>query len=171
MQLRQLLHDEEGVSPVIGVILMVAITVILAAVIATFVLGLGEQVSETSPNANWESDFNDTTGIGDGATVVEITHTGGDQIESSNLRVTGWANGTWGQEEDYYFDPADDDKTLTAGESVDVNTTNSPGNLNTGDSQRIAAEDDELRLAWENEEGASAVLQNFRVPDNYNYSP
>ena len=36
--------DDRAVSPVIGVILMVAITVILAAVIATFVLGLGDQV-------------------------------------------------------------------------------------------------------------------------------
>jgi|Deesub1362A_J573_1020465.scaffolds.fasta_scaffold00050_57 flagellin-like protein len=36
--------DEKGVSPVIGVILMVAITVILAAVIAAFVFGLGGQV-------------------------------------------------------------------------------------------------------------------------------
>ncbi len=36
--------DEKGVSPVIGVILMVAITVILAAVIASFVFGLGGSV-------------------------------------------------------------------------------------------------------------------------------
>jgi len=33
-------NDDRAVSPVIGVILMVAITVILAAVIGTFVLGL-----------------------------------------------------------------------------------------------------------------------------------
>ena len=38
--------DERGVSPVIGVILMVAITVILAAVIASFVLGFGDNVSQ-----------------------------------------------------------------------------------------------------------------------------
>ena len=38
-------EDERGVSPVIGVILMVAITVILAAVIATFVLGFPDQVN------------------------------------------------------------------------------------------------------------------------------
>lgn len=36
--------DDRAVSPVIGVILMVAITVILAAVIGTFVLGLGDQI-------------------------------------------------------------------------------------------------------------------------------
>ncbi|MCD2201610.1 type IV pilin N-terminal domain-containing protein [Halobacterium sp. KA-4] len=39
-------RDDRGVSPVIGVILMVAITVILAAVIASFVLGFGSNVSE-----------------------------------------------------------------------------------------------------------------------------
>ncbi len=37
-------EDERAVSPVIGVILMVAITVILAAVIAAFVLDLGDSV-------------------------------------------------------------------------------------------------------------------------------
>ena len=39
---------QRGVSPVIGVILMVAITVILAAVIATFVMGLGTGVQAES---------------------------------------------------------------------------------------------------------------------------
>jgi flagellin-like protein len=38
-------EDDRAVSPVIGVILMVAITVILAAVIGTFVLNLGGSVS------------------------------------------------------------------------------------------------------------------------------
>jgi flagellin-like protein len=40
--------DDSAVSPVIGVILMVAITVILAAVIGTFVLGLGQNVQENA---------------------------------------------------------------------------------------------------------------------------
>ena len=35
------LKEEDAVSPVIGVILMVAITVILAAGIASFVFGIG----------------------------------------------------------------------------------------------------------------------------------
>lgn len=39
-------EDERAVSPVIGVILMVAITVILAAVIAAFVLDLGGSVQQ-----------------------------------------------------------------------------------------------------------------------------
>jgi len=48
MNLKALLADDDAVSPVIGVILMVAITVILAAVIGTFVLGLGDSVSQNA---------------------------------------------------------------------------------------------------------------------------
>jgi len=40
-------ENEEAVSPVIGVILMVAITVILAAVIAAFVFGMSSNVDTT----------------------------------------------------------------------------------------------------------------------------
>jgi flagellin-like protein len=53
MQIKQELNefvsgDSRAVSPVIGVILMVAITVILAAVIGTFVLGLGDSVQQNA---------------------------------------------------------------------------------------------------------------------------
>ena len=58
MLVKQLLSDDKAVSPVIGVILMVAITVILAAVIGTFVLGLGESVNQ---NANAGVTVNDGT--------------------------------------------------------------------------------------------------------------
>lgn len=54
------MDDERGVSPVIGVILMVAITVILAAVIASFVLGFGNSVSSNA-NAGIDVSANDGT--------------------------------------------------------------------------------------------------------------
>jgi flagellin-like protein len=44
---RHLIKEEEAVSPVIGVILMVAITVILAAVIGAFVFGMGGSLKKT----------------------------------------------------------------------------------------------------------------------------
>jgi flagellin-like protein len=74
MKLKQLLTDDRAVSPVIGVILMVAITVILAAVIGTFVLGLGQNVQST-PQASFNFDFNQTN------TSVDVTHNGGDRLE------------------------------------------------------------------------------------------
>jgi len=51
MQLKRLLTDDDAVSPVIGVILMVAITVILAAVIGTFVLDLGQNAASQQASA------------------------------------------------------------------------------------------------------------------------
>jgi len=48
-------EEERAVSPVIGVILMVAITVILAAVIAAFVLDIGP--GDTDPSASYETDI------------------------------------------------------------------------------------------------------------------
>lgn len=52
---------KNGVSPVVAVILMVAVTVILAAVIGTFVLDLGGNVQE-NPNAgvSFSQDFNNS---------------------------------------------------------------------------------------------------------------
>ncbi|MFC4541070.1 type IV pilin N-terminal domain-containing protein [Halosolutus amylolyticus] len=51
-------EDERAVSPVIGVILMVAITVILAAVIAAFVLDLGDSVdqeAQSGASMTWDN--------------------------------------------------------------------------------------------------------------------
>jgi flagellin-like protein len=95
MQLKELLTEDRAVSPVIGVILMVAITVILAAVIGTFVLGLGDQVSESAPQASFSFDFEANNGDGfnggTGATgdYVNVTHEGGETLESNNINVTG----------------------------------------------------------------------------------
>ncbi|RKD93833.1 type IV pilin [Halopiger aswanensis] len=55
-------EEQRAVSPVIGVILMVAITVILAAVIATFVLDMGDSMGEGSVNAAVDTDVSNTDG-------------------------------------------------------------------------------------------------------------
>jgi flagellin-like protein len=65
--------DESAVSPVIGVILMVAITVILAAVIGAFVLGLGDSIGDSGPQASLSFSENSS---GD----VTVTHQGGDNL-------------------------------------------------------------------------------------------
>jgi len=95
MQFKNLFDNDRAVSPVIGVILMVAITVILAAVIGTFVLGLGDQLQDSSPQASFG--FSTTTvGVQDDdpdnseevdVTAVTVTHQSGDSIEASNINV------------------------------------------------------------------------------------
>ena len=81
----RLLDDERAVPPVIGVILMVAITVILAAVIAAFVLGFGAD-TDSAPQASWgASEVDSEVGIN---TNVTFTHEGGDSVEASQLQIT-----------------------------------------------------------------------------------
>jgi archaeal type IV pilus assembly protein PilA len=73
--------NDEAVSPVIGVILMVAITVILAAVIASFVFGMAGNISKTKVVA--------VTVTKQGSTGIELTNNGGqDQGSLVSLNAT-----------------------------------------------------------------------------------
>jgi flagellin-like protein len=74
---------EEAVSPVIGVILMVAITVILAAVIAAFVFGMTGNVQKTKSVA--------ATAEQQGADKIMITNHGG---KDARDLVAMYVNGT-----------------------------------------------------------------------------
>jgi len=78
MNLKTAFQDNDrAVSPVIGVILMVAITVILAAVVGTFVLGLGDQIGGSA-----------TAGVtvdGDNTTDVTVTLTNLGTAESVKI--------------------------------------------------------------------------------------
>ena len=82
--IRGLLTEEDAVSPVIGVILMVAVTVVLSAAIGAFVLDIGNAVTEKQPNAVIEFEV-DTDGPTDSVT---LRHNGGDELETDALRVT-----------------------------------------------------------------------------------
>ena len=85
MVFKDLRNDNRGVSPVIGVILMVAITVILAAVIGTFVLNLGSDVGPAAPQAQFTFEQSGEAGVS-GSTLT-ITHDGGDTVDNSTVKV------------------------------------------------------------------------------------
>ena len=80
---------DKAVSPVIGVILMVAITVILAAVIASFVFGIGSKAPKTAPQAQLSlNDAQASLKNAAGYTAVfTISHNGGDSIACSNMKI------------------------------------------------------------------------------------
>ena len=110
--------DERAVSPVIGVILMVAITVILAAVIGTFVLGLGDSLGDSQPTAqlsiSGEESDNDVAGT------ITIEHTGGDTINAENIDIAV-RNGSETIDRDRLSDVFDDDDArISVGDSVTV---------------------------------------------------
>ena len=74
--------DERAVSPVIGVILMVAITVILAAVIATFVTDLGGN-TQANPQAGVTFEQNTNT------VTVQLNN-----IQRADSFTVEWTGGT-----------------------------------------------------------------------------
>ncbi|MFK5605825.1 MULTISPECIES: type IV pilin [Haloferax] len=139
MDIKKFLSESRAVSPVIGVILMVAITVILAAVIGTFVLGLGDQVGDTAPQASFSFDY-------DGVDTVTITHESGDAIDFESLSVSETSDETSSTVDN----DGDSDGNMGAGDSIEV-TFGGP-----------LVDGDEVRLVWTSESGSnSATLQTY----------
>jgi len=136
MELRKLLGDDKGVSPVIGVILMVAITVILAAVIGTFVLGLGDQVQDTAPQASFTFEF--------ASEDVTVTHDGGDTISDGD-RLEIVTSGSWSTA------PA-----FASGSSVSAGdqTTGTNGD---GAGSAAAWDGETIRVVWSSDDGSSTA--------------
>ena len=87
-KLNELRSDSRGVSPVIGVVLMIAVVVILAAVVGAFATGVfgGQQ---SAPQASFSYDA-------DAGSNGEVVMDGGDTMDAGNLEVTqGSASTSW----------------------------------------------------------------------------
>ena len=121
MHSKKLFKNNAAVSPVIGVILMVAITVILAAAIGSMVFGAGPK--SAAPQANIVITANSSALANtDGAGSVKVEHLGGDTIHFGSpdiTRVTASLNGA---------------------QSVDINATGL-GNMSVGDSNILTLAD------------------------------
>ena len=153
MQLKQLVADDDAVSPVIGVILMVAITVILAAVIGTFVLGLGESIEDNAPSASFTTNYEESTPAtgsscaADGTTgdnTLEITHQSGPTIDAERLTISE--------------DGSDGDGWTACGGSSEA----SSGDTATADVKSDAT----VRLIWTAEGGGQTdTLTTWEGPD------
>ena len=138
MNFKNLFTEEHAVSPVIGVILMVAITVILAAVVGSFVLGLAGDVSENAPTVQIDFSYDTDTDT------VTLTHDGGSSFSSDTVRLTG-TGGTTDNLEDW------GNGQVRAGDSVPVDISQeSEGNT--------------LRIIWEGSGGSSSVIARSTVP-------
>jgi flagellin-like protein len=123
MQVKQLFTDDDAVSPVIGVILMVAITVILAAVIGAFVLNIGGS-QDTAPTASiqWATQSDDDT------TYLEFTvESSNEELQTSELRVQAGGE-TLELDTDSNWQDGDAPSSLTAGSTVFIYDTDAADN-------------------------------------------
>lgn len=158
MNPKELMREDDAVSPVIGVILMVAITVILAAVIASFVLGLGDQAQQTTPQASFSFDYEDGATSTDDSWSTEgsdglltITHDGGDTIDATRLSVVGSSDSTGGDLTDSDNDPQyDDTAEVSAGSNIVIGVDDG----------------DTIRVVYTAESGdSSSTLATWNGPD------
>ena len=81
--------NQNAVSPVIGVMLMLVVTIIIAAVVTAFAGSTAASTPKT-PQATIKGVFSQSGGM-------QIIHTGGDPIPASTLMFTMTSDGTFGQ--------------------------------------------------------------------------
>jgi len=139
MKLHELFADDDAVSPVIGVILMVAITVILAAVIGTFVLGLGSDLQNNPPSAQFTFSQEDNGNL-------TMTHDSGDSVDVGKMNVT--------------YDGGSNLNCQTNGTASDKwsggDTELTAGNSCTLDNSKLT-EGDTIRITWESDNGGTSA--------------
>lgn len=135
MEVHKLFTDDRAVSPVVGVALLIAVAVILAAVIGAVVLGLGTGGVET-PQAQLQGEYNTSD---NGA--WNISHNGGEPIPADNVE---FVDSSGAQVDDASFD----NDELTAGETYQ-----------TGDNMS-----ETIQLVWEDPNSDSeTVLEEFNA--------
>ena len=78
----ELLRDDGAVSPVVGVALLLAITVVLAATTAAFAFEFGDRADNRPPQTDFTYEYSQA---GNGELV--ITHEAGDTLDPSTIRV------------------------------------------------------------------------------------
>lgn len=76
--------DKRAVSPVVGTILLIAITVALAAIVATLVSGLGGRGAPPSVMLTVSAS---NSGITDNGLLVTLRHEGGDDLQLKDIAV------------------------------------------------------------------------------------
>lgn len=76
--------SDDAISPVIGVMLMLVVTVVIAAVITAFATGMAGDSTTTTPMALIEADTPQVSGV---LQSFDLVHKGGDEMKLENLQV------------------------------------------------------------------------------------
>ena len=105
---------DDAVSPVIGVMLMLSITIIIAAVLMAFAGGMADTKPAT-PSVDLSAEF-----VKSGEDIVlRLSHNGGDALNPKDIRVTAYVTTEMSSGEQLIIkDLIGDDNTWNAGESI-----------------------------------------------------
>lgn len=79
---RDILSDDRGVTPVIGIILVVALAIVMSALVGQYVFGLDIiENQDPGPQVAWDTEYDGAAGN------LTIIHDGGDKIENPDSRL------------------------------------------------------------------------------------
>jgi flagellin-like protein len=158
--------DDRAVTPVVGIVLLLAITVLLAGTMGAFVFGFSNEPAEAEqPAAVFE--FEDDVQPGSSDTMT-IKHVSGKPVLAGNLYVKiddaactggGSPDGRYSVADDFDY-PSDD---MGAGETTQVGKELGPGGttLCAGASNQLDLSDATVTVVWENSEGATGTYQRW----------
>jgi len=118
--------EQKGVSPVVGTILLIAITVALAAVVATLVSGLGGRGTPPSAMLTVTAEESPADNV-----KLTISHQGGDDLPIADLQVKATNSATGAMATIDNLEPLDVGATFTVGESGSISYDYA--NVNVGD--------------------------------------
>ena len=155
MELPPFAGDDRAVPPVVGVVLMVAITVILAAVVGTVAVGFTDRFEQSTPQTSFgfEYDAGTTAGVDcsfevtddSDAGTLTVAHESGEAIDGDQLYLlTDAGEAEWKAD-------CDNSDTVSTGDSIDV----------------AVDADQTLRVVWKAEDGGQTkTIVRWDGPDD-----
>jgi flagellin-like protein len=142
---------ERGMTPVVGIVLLVAVTLLLAATVAAFALGIqDDQRSDRVPTVAIDFEYNTNGGTNDTLTVV---HKSGQAVDTSRIDVVIGGAKCGGGSPDGRYSASDwtADTRLTAGGTftIDGSMACSSGDLDLSGAS--------VQVVWNPKNGGSST--------------
>lgn len=160
MQPEPLRRPDRALSPVVGVVVLVGLTLVLAVTVSATAMGFTDELTGPAPTVAQSSGTYDRYAAGGGRydeQVVRITHEGGDTLTVANLELVVDASDACGQTGRLVNLPAEGDdprptSRYVGGDDIFDNSANSvEGPIGTGDvdddGEWSAGETAQFRLA------------------------
>lgn len=158
--------DDRGVSTIIGVILMVAVTIVMAGVVGGYVLNQTNNMDTAQPNTQVEFNYDAADDQ------IAIVHDGGDTLTTDNtgkLSVSGdiaagdISGGAWGANLDETGGSDTSEAVLTG--SIEAGDTIFDTEDDSGAVSGDVSSGDRVELVWHSPSGDSSQrLGEFQAP-------
>jgi len=148
---------DRGISPAVGVALLLAIVVTLVAVFGSLALGFGDELSDPAPSGGFDTAYTATGEDNDGnGPYVTITHQGGPTADADDIVIKDEAGNqvTWS-------DVWTGGPVVRAGEYVHIDGVGSDDAL-----QPICEAGDTYRIVVLNDAGNELTMYEWTAPSD-----